>query len=76
MIVCVPGVSSSSFESQTEQRLHFKSDWHRLNIKLRSVGKSAVDEAEFERLVGEKDEVSVTHILKTIPYTSVGVPCS
>ena len=51
------GVSSPAFESQTEQRLHFKGDWHRFNVKLRSVGKTAVDEAEFERLVSEKDEV-------------------
>jgi len=55
---CASGVSSSPFESQTEQRLHFKSDWHRFNVKLRSNGKSAVDEAEFERLVSEKDEVN------------------
>lgn len=51
------GVSSPAFESQTEQRLHFKGDWHRFNVKLRSVGKAAVDETEFERLVTEKDEV-------------------
>ncbi|KAL3146340.1 hypothetical protein ABBQ32_003031 [Trebouxia sp. C0010 RCD-2024] len=57
-VTCGIGVSSPSFESQTEQRLHFKSDRHRFNVKLRSVGKAAVDEAEFERLVSEKDEVS------------------
>lgn len=52
------GVCSPAFGSQTEQRLHFKGDWHRFNVKLRSVGKAAVDETEFERLVTEKDEVS------------------
>ena len=56
------GVSSPAFESQTEQRLHFKGDWHRFNVKLRSVGKAAVDEAEFERLVSEKDEVGASFL--------------
>lgn len=56
------GVSSPAFESQTEQRLHFKGDWHRFNVKLRSVGKAAVDETEFERLVTEKDEVATPFI--------------
>ena len=51
------GTTSDPFDSQTEQRLHFKSDWHRFNIKLRSFGRAAVDEAEFEQLVSEKDEV-------------------
>ena len=60
------GVSSPAFESQTEQRLHFKGDWHRFNVKLRSVGKTAVDEAEFERLVSEKDEVGAPLLRTTV----------
>ncbi|KAL0031417.1 hypothetical protein WJX79_010554 [Trebouxia sp. C0005] len=57
-LTCGVGTTSDPFDSQTEQRLHFKSDWHRFNIKLRSAGRAAVDEAEFEQLVSEKDELS------------------
>lgn len=71
------GVSSPSFDSQTEQRLHFKSDWHRFNIKLRSVGKAAVDEAEFERLVSEKNEVSAHQAaLSNTTSTCVSTHCN
>ena len=66
------GVASPSFESKTEQRLHFKGDWHRLNVKLRSVGKAAVDEAEFERLVSEKDEVGVSPTSTITHFTAPG----
>lgn len=68
------GVSLPAFESQSEQRLHFKGDWHRFNVKLRSVGKAAVDEAEFERLVSEKDEVGAP-FLWTTSLCSSDYPC-
>ena len=55
------GISSSPFDNPGMQRSHFKSDWHRFNVKLRSVKRAAVGEAEFERLVGEKDEVIWKH---------------
>ena len=67
------GVSSPAFESQTEQRLHFKGDWHRFNVTLRSVGKTAVDEAEFERLVSEKDEVIALILRDSSRSTAGGV---
>lgn len=53
------GTTYAAFDGPTEQRLHFKSDWHRFNVKLRSAGKAPVDETEFERLVNDKDEASV-----------------
>ena len=58
LTMCFLGIGSSPFDSQAMQRSHFKSDWHRFNVKLRSVKRAAVGEAEFERLVGEKDEVT------------------
>lgn len=57
-VACGIGTTSAAFDSPADQRLHFKSDWHRFNVKLRSVGKATVDEAEFERLVSDKNEVS------------------
>ena len=52
----VPG--SQAFSSLEEQRSHARSDWHRFNVKARASGKSAISEADFERLVSSgQDEV-------------------
>ncbi|CAK4030692.1 ankyrin repeat and zinc finger domain-containing [Lecanosticta acicola] len=45
-----------TFPSLLEQRSHVRSDLHGYNIKQKMRGKKAVDEAEFERLVGQLDE--------------------
>eukprot|EP00252_Welwitschia_mirabilis_P012148 TRINITY_DN2701_c0_g1_i3.p1 TRINITY_DN2701_c0_g1~~TRINITY_DN2701_c0_g1_i3.p1 ORF type:complete len:596 (+),score=123.56 TRINITY_DN2701_c0_g1_i3:55-1788(+) len=37
------------FSSLLEQRSHFKSDFHRLNVKRRLVGKHSISEEEFEK---------------------------
>jgi len=51
------------FDSLDEQRVHFKLDWHRYNLKLSLNGKPKVSEEEFERkfedlVTDEKDEIS------------------
>ena len=41
----------ASFANVDDQRNHFRSDWHRYNVKLRLNGKDAVAEGEFNRLI-------------------------
>ncbi len=58
MAAGVPG--SVVFSSLEEQRSHARSDWHRYNIKARAAGKSAISEADFERIVSSgQDEASL-----------------
>ncbi|TKA82800.1 hypothetical protein B0A55_01795 [Friedmanniomyces simplex] len=45
-----------TFTSLQEQRSHVRSDLHGYNLKQKLRGKKPVDEAEFERLVGQLDE--------------------
>ena len=40
-----------SFRDVDEQRLHFKSDWHRYNVKMKLNGGRPVTEPEFNQLV-------------------------
>jgi hypothetical protein len=40
-----------SFRDVDEQRAHFKSDWHRYNVKTRLGGSKPVSETEFNQLV-------------------------
>ena len=47
----------SSFESLVEQREHFKTDWHRYNVKMRVLNRSSVDEDEFNGMVERDDDV-------------------
>ena len=48
--------NSTGFTSAQEQRAHFKTDWHKYNLKQKLARKLPVDLEEFERLV-EKEEV-------------------
>lgn len=41
----------SAFADVDDQRAHFKSDWHRYNVKLRLRGESATTEAHFSSLI-------------------------
>lgn len=43
----------AEFESLIEQRSHFKSDFHRFNVKLSLAGKSTVKEEDFDELTSE-----------------------
>ncbi|XP_043474158.1 ankyrin repeat and zinc finger domain-containing protein 1-like [Leptopilina heterotoma] len=45
------------FEDQTQQRLHYKLDWHRYNLKQRLIGLKSVTEDAFN-ILEEKDDVS------------------
>ena len=52
--LCMPaGVASGTFASVAEQRAHFRSDWHRCNVRRRLGGRPALGEAEFERCAQE-----------------------
>ncbi|KAF6753042.1 cytoplasmic protein [Ephemerocybe angulata] len=46
----------TTFHDVDEQRKHFKSDWHRYNVKTRMNGGNAVGEAEFSKLVEALDD--------------------
>ncbi|KAK4502862.1 hypothetical protein PRZ48_006288 [Zasmidium cellare] len=50
------GLCGLNFPTLLEQRSHVRSDLHGYNIKQKMRGKKAVDEGEFERLVGQLDE--------------------
>ncbi|KAF2164593.1 hypothetical protein M409DRAFT_67732 [Zasmidium cellare ATCC 36951] len=50
------GLCGLNFPNLLEQRSHVRSDLHGYNLKQKMRGKKAVDEAEFERLVGQLDE--------------------
>ena len=41
----------ASFANVDDQRNHFRSDWHRYNVKLRLNGKEVVAETQFIRLI-------------------------
>ena len=41
----------TSFSNVEGQRNHFRSDWHRYNVKLRLNGKDTVAESKFNQLV-------------------------
>ncbi|GAB7360242.1 hypothetical protein MBLNU230_g8002t1 [Neophaeotheca triangularis] len=45
-----------TFANLLDQRSHVRSDFHGYNIKQKMRGRKAVNEAEFERLVGQLDE--------------------
>lgn len=50
--VCVfASANQPRFDTIQEQRQHFKSDFHALNVKRKLAGKPAVDEAQFEVLL-------------------------
>ena len=46
------------FASTTEQRLHFKTDWHRLNVKRRTAGHAPLSEDQFEAMLEGHHEVN------------------
>ncbi|GJJ11217.1 hypothetical protein Clacol_005449 [Clathrus columnatus] len=49
----------SAFADVDDQRAHFKSDWHRYNVKLRLRGENAVTEPQFSSLIeGLEDSLS------------------
>ncbi|XP_030457355.2 uncharacterized protein LOC115678166 isoform X1 [Syzygium oleosum] len=43
----------AEFESLLDQRSHFKSDFHRLNVKLSVAGKDIMEEEDFDKLTSD-----------------------
>ncbi|KAJ7695094.1 hypothetical protein B0H17DRAFT_931041 [Mycena rosella] len=51
--------NGATFVDVEEQRVHFRSDWHRYNVKTRLNGGQSVSEVEFSKLVdGLEDSIS------------------
>ncbi|KAG7443658.1 uncharacterized protein BT62DRAFT_972254 [Guyanagaster necrorhizus] len=48
--------NGSTFLDVAEQRSHYRSDWHRYNVKIRLGGGSAVNESEFAQLIDALDD--------------------
>ncbi|KAI0343106.1 hypothetical protein BDW22DRAFT_1356677 [Trametopsis cervina] len=49
----------ANFADVDEQRAHFRSDWHRYNVKMRMASSNAVSEVQFNQLVdGLEDSIS------------------
>ncbi|KAG9312931.1 hypothetical protein JVU11DRAFT_6365 [Chiua virens] len=46
----------AAFAGVDEQRTHFRTDWHRYNVKIRLTGGSPVTESAFAQLVGGLDD--------------------
>lgn len=42
------------FEDANDQRSHYRSDWHRYNVKARMAGKKVVSETEFSNIVNSQ----------------------
>eukprot|EP00775_Hariotina_reticulata_P006276 gene6276-6515_t len=58
-ITCGIGINSQGFNSPAEQRQHFKTDWHRYNLRRRLDKKPALSEADFAKLIQDnEDDVS------------------
>lgn len=52
-----------SFTDVEEQRAHYRSDWHRYNVKTRINGGNAVNEAQFGQLVDGVWQPSLCYIV-------------
>lgn len=63
---------NAEFEDKPQQRLHYKLDWHRYNLKQNLNGLKSISEDNFNRMVGEGtvwDEVQT--ILKTVRHVQI-----
>jgi len=58
LVLLGAGPGTAGFKSVEEQRVHFRSDWHRYNVRRKLHGRPAVTEADFERSVQDGGEVS------------------
>ena len=52
------GGTTAAFSSVEEQRAHFRSDWHRFNVRRKLHGRAVFTEDEFERSVQDDGELS------------------
>ncbi|KAF8557784.1 hypothetical protein OG21DRAFT_1536863 [Imleria badia] len=46
----------AAFADVDEQRAHFRTDWHRYNVKIRLAGRNPITESAFAELVGGLDD--------------------
>ncbi|KAL0131280.1 hypothetical protein PUN28_002681 [Cardiocondyla obscurior] len=51
---------NAEFEDKVQQRLHYKLDWHRYNLKQHLNGLKSINEDSFNRLAGEGDMSSLS----------------
>ncbi|XP_070166528.1 tRNA endonuclease ANKZF1 [Polyergus mexicanus] len=51
---------NAEFEDKPQQRLHYKLDWHRYNLKQNLNGLKSISEDSFNRMVGEGDMSSLS----------------
>ncbi|KAK2158961.1 hypothetical protein LSH36_161g07002 [Paralvinella palmiformis] len=51
---------STEFDERDEQREHFKSDWHRFNLKRKLKGQEIVSELKFEEITNAGDLSSIS----------------
>ena len=56
----------AAFTDVDEQRAHFRTDWHRYNVKIRLAGGSPVTESAFVELVGGTHLLSSPHLELTL----------
>ena len=55
-LACRIGVDSPAFATADEQRAHFKTDWHRYNVKRRLAGLPHATETQFLALIENDDD--------------------
>lgn len=56
-LACGIGISSQGFASAADQRQHFKTDWHRCNVKRRLAKKLPLSEEDFDRVIEQDEDV-------------------
>ena len=61
-IACGLSAKQADFGGQAEQREHFKSDWHRVNVKRRQGGRPPLSEDDFEQLISRGGDEVPSHI--------------
>jgi hypothetical protein len=52
---CGIGISLPGFDTAAEQRAHFKTDWHRYNVRRRVQGAPPVGEEAFDALIADHE---------------------
>jgi len=56
-LACGIGVDAAPFDSTGQQRAHFKTDWHRYNVKRRLAGLHRITEDNFIALIEHEGEL-------------------
>lgn len=56
LLCCVAVTGKLELETGAEQRTHFRSDWHRFNMKRKLNGSPPLEEGAFETLVSNRQD--------------------